>query len=219
MGAASAGPLFAYLPKEKRTHALNLDTLETTEVRWSTWGNQNAYGPLTMRTSPDGTLLVGHGGGWAGCEMAIFDGGTQKGTQKIPFWSFNGSFALPSADSQFVLVTGGKRFDRSIRETKIAGLDGAFLVPAIEPGYFLALANQSRHDAPGNAVPDDSLAVFSDERKLLFYVRGLDELKSRSDMSWEKRVHYYPKAGLLIGLNLVKNQVVLRPVRKPDQKD
>jgi hypothetical protein len=49
MGSASAGPLFVYLPNQKRTLALNLESMETTEVTWSHWGPRMAYGPLTDR--------------------------------------------------------------------------------------------------------------------------------------------------------------------------
>src|SRR5262249_10293347 len=46
MGSASPGPLFVYLPREKRTLSLDLDSLTTTEVRWTHWSPTNAYGPL-----------------------------------------------------------------------------------------------------------------------------------------------------------------------------
>jgi serine protease Do len=219
MGSASAGPLFAYLPKEKRTLAVNLDTLETTEVRWSHWAPNNAYGPLTMRTSPDGTWLVGHGGGWAGCEVAMFNEGQQVGSQpKIEFWSAQGSFALPSADGRLLFTSGGQILNRSFTPARVPELKGCFIVPAIEPGYFLSLPNQSNPgtDPPG-MLPDGSLTVYSEDRKPLFVLRGLEELKTKRAISWEKRVHYYPGAGLLICLDGSKDEIVLRRVKLAEQ--
>jgi hypothetical protein len=219
MGSASAGPLFAYLPREKRTLALNLDTLETTEVRWTNWGPNTACGPLTLRTSPDGTWLVGHGGGWVGCEVAVFKEGRQVGSHpKIEFWSAQGSFALPSADARFLFTSGGQILNRSFTAARVPGLNGSYIVPAVEPGYFLALANQSNPGTePSGMLPDGALTVYSEDRKPLFPLRGLDELKAKCDLSWEKRVHYYPRAGLLVSLDAANDQVVLRRVALADE--
>src|SRR5206468_3787694 len=94
MGSASAGPLFAYIAPEKRTLEMDLASLQTVEVGWRNWSPTNAYGPLHMRASPDGTLLVGWGGGWAGLDMAIFQEGRQQGS--VDKFAFSGgAFALP----------------------------------------------------------------------------------------------------------------------------
>jgi hypothetical protein len=218
MGCASAGPLFAYLPKEKRTLAVNLDTLETTEVRWSHWAPTNAYGPLTMRTSPDGTWLVGHGGGWAGCEVAMFSEGQQVGSNnKIEFVSIGpGAFALPSADGRFLFTPWGIH-NRSLTQAKVPELKGCYIVPAAEPGPFLALANEAYGANPKGMLADGSLTVYSEDRKPLFALRGLEELKTKSDLAWEKRIYYYPRAGLLICLDPGKDVLVLRRVSLAEQ--
>src|SRR5260370_22404649 len=144
-----------------------------------------------MRTSPDGTWLIGHGGGWAGCEVAFFKDGVQAGSNpKIEFWSAQGAFALPSADSRF-LFTSGAILNRALTLAKVPELKGAFLVPAAEPGYFLALAKQSNPGTdPSGLLDDGALTVYSDDRKPQFVLGGLDELKTKSTLSWEKRVHY-----------------------------
>jgi predicted Zn finger-like uncharacterized protein len=218
MGSASAGPLFAYLPKEKRTLAVNLDTLETTEVRWSHWAPTNAYGPLTMRTSPDGTWLVGHGGGWAGCEVAMFNEGQQVGSHnKIEFVSIGaGAFALPSADGRF-LFTPWAILNRSFTPSKVPEIKGCYIVPAAEPGPFFALANEAYGANPKGMLADGSLMVYSEDRRPLFALRGLEELKTKSDLAWEKRLHYYPRPGLLVSLDLGKDQIVLRRVKLAEQ--
>ncbi|MGA2259166.1 MAG: protein kinase, partial [Thermoguttaceae bacterium] len=103
MGSASTGTLFIYLPSEKRTLAMDIDSLSLaiTQVNWSNWSPTNAYGPLQMRAAPDGSVLIGWGGGWAGCELAFFDKGKQTGSNpNVGFWAFNGSFGLPSADGR-----------------------------------------------------------------------------------------------------------------------
>ena len=192
MGWASAGPLFVYLPGQKRTWALDLNSMKTMEVHWSHWGSRNAYGPLNMRVSPDGTMLIGWGGGWAGCEAATFSGGLQTGLHGIgPLCALNGTFALPSDDTRYIYTSQG------ITNRGFGPLNGPLgsIVPAVEPGYFLSL-----RPAPRNARTGSEAAVYTEDRKLLFFLKDLDELQTMAGLPWEKRVYYYPRAGLLVTL-------------------
>ncbi len=208
MGSASSGPLFVYLPREKRTLALDLTRLTTTEVRWNHWSPSNAYGPLHMRASPDGTLLLGWAGGWAGLDMAVFDGGTQVGAYDKFEFSL-GIFALPSADGRRVF-TPWAIVERNLTAKKVPGLVGrAYLVPAREPGYFLALHAEGSHGlpncpygkkAPANLPGVSRLGFYTDDARLLVTVNDYAELKEPSALYWEQRVHYYPRAGLLVTL-------------------
>ncbi len=220
MGSASAGPLFVYLPKEKRTLALDLGTLKTAEVRWTHWAPNNAYGPLNMRVSPDGTLLVGWGGGWAGCEVATFRGGRQVGSNpKIEFWSGGGEFALPTADGRLVL-TPWAVLDRAGTAAKEPGLKDAYLVPAVEPGFFLSFEKMGTVGAPPRAgQPPAGVAAYTDDRKRLFALAGLDELTADPALAWEKRVFYYPRSGLLVTLAAGNDRLVLRRMSLAEQLD
>lgn len=218
MGSASAGPLFVYLPKEKRTLAVDLGSLETAEVRWTNWAPTNAYGPLNMRSAPDGTRLIGWGGGWAGCEVAMFSDGEQVGSHaKIEFWAAEGTFALPSADGRFLFTPWGI-LNRAFVPTKAPELKGAYVVPAVEPGYFLSLAGQSNPGTEARTGQEaGEAAVYTEDRKQLFFLKGLDEIKVRADLPWEKRIYYYPRAGLLVTLGAEKDRLVLRRVSLADQ--
>jgi S1-C subfamily serine protease len=222
MGSASAGPLFVYLPREKRTLALELTGLTTTEVRWTHWSPSNAYGPLHMRASPDGTMLLGWAGGWAGMAMALFDGGKQVGVfDKFEFSL--GIFALPSADGRLIF-TPWAIVGRDLTPTKVPELQGkAYLVPAHEPGYFLALYSAGNRGlpnspygkkAPANLPPVSDVAFYTDDRKRLVALNEFNELKEGSALYWEQRVHYYPRAGLLVTLAKQANgdRLVLRNV-------
>jgi len=218
MGSASAGPLFVYLPREKRTLALALTDLQTTEVRWTHWSPTNAYGPLHMRASPDGTVLLGWSGGWAGMAMATFRDGQQVDVQDKFEFSM-GVFALPSADGRFIF-TPWAIVSRDLSAAKVPELKNAYLVPAHEPGYFLALHTAGNGGLPNSpygkgASPNlpavREVAVYSDDRKRLFALPDCDELKPGSAVYWEKRVHYYPRVGLLVTL-ADKNRLILRRV-------
>ena len=217
MGSASAGPLFIYLSDEKRTVMLELDTMAATDVHWSNWAPNNAYGPMDMRTSPDGSMLIGWGGGWAGCEVAFFNQGKQTGSNpNIEFWAYGGSFALPSADSRFIF-TPSAILSRAIAATKVPALGGAYIVPASEPGYFLALANVGAYDRVTDKLDSGQAAVYNYDHRLLFSLGGLDELKSGSHLRWEQRIHYYPLAGLLITIGGEQDRLIVRRVKLIDE--
>jgi hypothetical protein len=221
MGSASSGPLFLYLPREKRTLALDLTRLTTTEVHWNHWSPSGGYGPLHMRVSPDGTMLLGWSGGWAGMDMAIFDNGKQVGAyDKFEFSS--GVFALPSADARLIF-TPWAIVGRDLTAKKIPGLAGkAYLVPAHEAGYFLALhagttglpGSPPGKKAPANLPAVSHVAFYADDGHLVVTVSDIDELKDVSALYWEQRVHYYPRAGLLVTLakQPTADRVVLRRV-------
>jgi S1-C subfamily serine protease len=218
MGSASAGPLFVHLPKEKRTLALDLRSLETTEVRWLNWAPNNAYGPAEMRASSDGRMLIGWGGGWVGCDVAVLkDGHYETVNAKIEFWGVAGTFALPSVDGRF-LYTSWAILDRAFNPAKMPELKNATVVPAAEPGYFLALPNTCNPGSPPpNAQAQGEMVVYTEDRKQLFFLRGLEELKAVIDLPWEKRVHYYPLAGLLVTLGVGKEYLAVRKLDLADQ--
>jgi hypothetical protein len=220
MGSASTGPLFVYLPREKRTQALDLKSLKTTEVSWTHWASNSAYGPLNMRASPDNSMLIGWGGGWAGLDVATFSEGRQVGKHdKLPF--SGGAFALPSADAQFVFTSGGIA-NRAFNVAKMPGLEKSYLVPAVEPGYFLALHNV--RDLPiyardVNLPGVNGISVYSEDRKRLFTLDDCDELKTGSKIHWEKGIHYYPQGGLLVTLGSEKDRLILRWIDLVEQLD
>jgi predicted Zn finger-like uncharacterized protein len=213
MGSASLGPLFVYHPREKRTLAMDPQSLAILEVRWTHWAPTNAYGPLNMRASPDGSMLVGWGGGWAGLDVALFNDGQQVGNHdKLPF--SGGMFALPSADGQFLYTPWGIA-NRSFHLAKVPGLERDYLMPAVEPGYFLAL--RCTRDLPlysgeVRLPPVSEVSVYTDDRKRLFSLRDCEELKADSNLHWEKCIHYYPKAGLLATLGGDSDRIILRHI-------
>jgi hypothetical protein len=218
MGSDSAGPLFAYIPKEKRTLALDLKTLKTTEVIWSHWSPTNAYGPLAMRASPDGTVLLGWGGGWGGLEMAVVkDGKVTASPSKFEF--SGGAFALTSADGKFIFTPWAVTDRQTQAQFKVPALQKAYLVPSHEPGFFLALPT-ANGQAPafkqlgGKEVlnPVTSLVLYSDDRQALFTLPACEEVLEGNDLPFEKRVHYFPTTGVLVTLSTDKSYLVRRHI-------
>ena len=216
MGSASNGPLFIYLPGQKRTLALNPATLETWEVHWKHWGARDAYGPLHMRAAPDGNMLIGWSGGWAGAEMAFFRGGLQTGSDNGIEFSM-GLFALPSADGRR-LFTPWAIVNRDGGVIKPVEFANTYRVPAHEPGFFIALHSTGRYpeasfaNEPTPHLPAVSqVVVYTDDGRKLFPLTGIDGMGAGAGLFWERRMHYYPRAGLLAVL-IAPDRLLLRRV-------
>jgi hypothetical protein len=150
--------------------------------------------------------------------VATFNDGLQVGSNpKIEFWAADGTFALPSADARFLFTPWGI-LNRAFTQAKVPELKGAYVVPAVEPGYFLALANVCNPGAPPpKAQAVGEAAVYTEDRKQLFFLRGLDELKVKAELPWEKRLHYYPRAGLLLTVGAEGDRLLLRRVNLAEQ--
>jgi hypothetical protein len=204
MGSASSGPLFVYMDYEKRTVALDPATMQTIEVLWKHWGPRGAYGPLQMQATPNGAALVGWGG-WAGIEVAAFQQGRQLGSLENTDYRQK-AFALPSADGRFLLTPAGIA-SRGGGGARAVPLERAYLVPAHEPGFFVALPTEGRRELPGAPgrggkvdLPPVSQAVFcTEDGQPVFTLKG-DDWQAGSNLSWEKCVHYYPRTRLLVTL-------------------
>jgi hypothetical protein len=162
-------------------------------------------------------MLIGWAGGWAGCEVAFFNRGKQTGSNpNVEYWAYDGSFALPSADGRFI-YTPFAILSRALTATKVPALSGAYLVPAAEAGYFLALANVGGYGKVSNKLESGQTGVYNDDRRLLFVLRGLDELRTGSNLPWEKRIYYFPRAGLLVTLGAEQDRLILRRVKLVDE--
>ena len=112
-------------------------------------------------------------------------------------------FILPSADGKRIFTPRGI-VGPDLITTKFPELKNAYLVPAREPGYFLAFRGKGDRDLPHfsrnkkvklPAVRD--VVVSTEDGKQVFLMEH-EEWNTVSDLGWEKRTHYYPSAKLLI---------------------
>ena len=217
-GYSSTGPVFIYLPREKRTLALNTKTFKVSEITWPHFGPRNAYGPLAMRSSPDGSMLLGYGGGWGGLARILFENGEPKDvTDKIAF--SGGLFALPSVDAKWIYVPHGI-FSRNLARAELPEQQNRYIVPAMEPGYFLVMAPTGRQLAVWKnnrvnltAVKDPE--VYTEDRRKRFVLPKMEELRTGNLLSWEHRIFYFPRAGMLVTISGEADQVIFRRVELP----
>jgi hypothetical protein len=181
-------------------------------VRWNHFGPNNAYGPRQMRASPDGSVLLGWDGGWAGLEVATFKKGKQVDARDRFEFSM-GLFALPSADARYIF-TPWAIANRQLEPAKVAGLKDHYLLPTHEGGFFLALDCPGLHDAVrrdnGRLPTPEYVKLYTTERKKLYTLPQCKEWDGGSDLPWEKRLHYFPAAGLLVSLATGNDKLVLR---------
>ncbi|MSQ93659.1 MAG: hypothetical protein EXR98_03785 [Gemmataceae bacterium] len=212
MGSNSLGPIYGYL-LSKRTFAIDLPRLTVRDVHWSRWSPTNAYGPLSLRATADGRTILGHGGGWAGLELARFEMGKQVETQGQPGFSA-GSFGNISEDGQTFYIPG-LTILRGAKPVTVT--TQGFCLPAREPGFFLSLNTnypQTWFQAQGGWPGASEATLYTDNPARLVKLPELPELQLGTKVPWEKIVHYYPRAGLLITLHPDKEQskLVLRPI-------
>lgn len=207
MASAKEGPLFVYLPKEFRTHSLNLQTMSVTEIPWSNWGPHKGPGPNNIRTTPDGSVLAGFG---ANTERLTMKDGKPYG-QGV-FMSSSHSPGSLSTDGKWI-YTNWAIYAANGVGAKIPDHDKAYFVAPHEPGYFLVLFRSERqmYKRDGQVYPDamQDPIVFSDSRQRLFVIPDCDEFRKPNKLSWEQRIHYYPRAGVLVTISGDADELIL----------
>ena len=106
----------------------------------------------------------------------------------------------------------------ALTASQMPALHGAYFVPAAEPGYFLALENiVGGYNKTNDRLDSGQAGVYNDDRRPLFVFRGLDELKTAANLPWDKRIYYYPRAGLLMTLGGEQDRLILRRVKLVDE--
>jgi hypothetical protein len=207
MGSASEGPLFLSVRQGGTTLILDLTIEAAREGKWNHWSAaRHTPGPANLRAAPDGSVLAAWGGGgWAGLEVMSLDRGKQTGVKELPFTQ--GAFALPSADGTRVYTPWGIESTRGAATLKLDKLADAYLVPAHEPGCFVALYKDSQAQ-PGSDSIYGQLVIFQDNGQPLLTLEDGD-WKTKCDLIPEKRVHYYPSSRLLVTIADNK-RIVLR---------
>ncbi len=212
MGCNGTGPLLLFVGGkfvgwDVDRMALIVDMDQTGlggDIRWD----------FQARISADGqTLTVWHGG-ISGQQYGLIR--LRKPNNKVSrspdAHSFNGHWAMPSADGSLVFRFGAGIYDGD--DMQIIAADrfkGAVLVPTEDPRFFLAVREETRDT---NSVAICACA----DRVPVFTVGGVEKMTGSSlNSNWvrvnnEPRVHYLPSANVLVDLPESNDRVVLRPL-------
>lgn len=165
-----------------------------------------------MRASANGTVLVGHGGGWAGLEFATFARGKQTGTKDSLQFRL-GAFALPTPDGQSIYTP--KDIFAVDGSSVSTPTKSAYFVPAHEPDHVLALNCAKPLDSLSQVSkahqPITSVNVYENNKKTKQFGK-CPELNFASEMAWDKRCHYYPSRQLLV--SITDTRIVVRQAPK-----
>jgi mono/diheme cytochrome c family protein len=166
------------------------------------------------RISADGqTLTVWHGG-ISGQQYGLVH--LRKPNNKVSrspdAHSFNGHWAMPSADGSLVFRFGAGIYDGDDMQILAADrFKGAVLVPTEDPRFFLAVREETRDT--------NTVAICaSSDRVPVFTLRGVEKMTGSSlNSNWvrvnnEPRIHYLSSANVLVNLPESNDRVVLRPL-------
>jgi hypothetical protein len=206
MGSASAVPLVVSQRKLKRTLSIDLASGAVTELHWTNWRPNNAWGPAELSCTPDGSIVIGWGGGWSGMETITMRQGRQvANSDKFEFY---GDFALPSADGVRLFTPQAVVNLRDLSARKIELLKNAYQVPARDADYFVALySGRWKSETARKDTPICQLVFCREDAKPVFTLEE-GEWQNVTGLPWEKCVHYYPGLKLLVCLD--KERLVLR---------
>jgi serine/threonine protein kinase/mono/diheme cytochrome c family protein len=210
MGCNGAGPLLLFVggkfvgwDVDKMTPIADMDDKGLGgDMRWD----------FQARISADGqTLTVWHGG-ISGQQYGLVR--LRKPNNKVSrspdAHSFNGHWAMPSADGSLVFRFGAGIYDGDDMQVLAADrFKGAVLVSTEDPRFFLAVREETRDT--------NTVAICaSADRVPMFTVGGVEKMTGSSlNSNWvrvnnEPRVHYLPSANVLVNLPESNDRVVLR---------
>ncbi|QEL14218.1 hypothetical protein [Limnoglobus roseus] len=184
-------------------------------LNWSHFGPTNAWGPVELRISHTGTLLVGWGGGYAGLEAAVIRG------VRADVWEDQYKYgpvpwAMPSADGQYIYLSAGQ-LTRTMTFAGGQKKDQPYTFPAVDPGFYLtapaseALA-EGKGDRPVTRNSHGSgamreVTLYTADNQQVVSVKA-DVLNVKMDLPPEKRVFFYNAASMLVRVGGPKKTTV-----------
>jgi len=160
---------------------------------------------------------LSHGGRSIGDLIADFRDGRQAPNQVLDSWWSKGKGGFyPSADGQLVVGPRGV-MNRSSHLAEVNVSEDTELIPALEPGFVVALLAVHRHP-DGDIRGPKKAVVFGENLRQLFTLRGPETLAENS-LPWDKRVFYYPRSGLLVTVENNADRLILRRADLAEELD
>ena len=209
MGCDSDGPLALWAGKD----VLFYDVQRMAPLKVTSKGLPGGWdGKFELRASADGKTFVGWTPGLTGQSYGVLRVNDGKTTAKSTpdGHDFNGHWALPAADGSLLFRFGPGVYDRDLRPLAPDGFQGAVLLPAEDPRFFLAVRGQDKdHDRVSICTNAD--------RRILFTVPDVGRMtRSTLNSNWghfngEPRARYLPSANVLVILPDRGDRVEVHP--------
>ncbi len=218
LGAAGNGPLL--LIGDKQAEWFDLANLEPLEIQGPMFGGRGNYG-LCVHVSAAGRTFaaIPTGYGPVGYSVVHLEG---RRTTQVPFSSTSNAirWAQPSADGHLLLLPGGEVFNRNGRPIAAKWLDGAAVIPSLDPSYLVAVRVDQR-DSEGKPMAKLTVCSTADCQPL-FTATGFEEIVPARINSWHDiagalrmgnqwRVQLVPKENLLVTMPSDNRTIVIRP--------
>ena len=205
MGYDAGGPLVVV--GSKASFILDPDTLGRVDgLPWAGPGNDGA--PTDVAMSADGHTAVAYGfPGWAGSWCVVFSGNRVVGRNSGGYMHYNDLILPPDGSRIFDSMDAGKIFSPDYKsEIHLEDLPG-YAFPSYDPAYFVAFNEKNARDSGGKS----RLVICSvSDRRPVVTLNNLAELEGTAPVKHHERVHFIPKANLLVTVADGGDQVVLR---------
>ena len=209
MGCAGAGPLLLLSGRE--TFLWDVDKMKVLSLKGKLLAAAD-IGGYDLRASADGQTFVGWTTGITGQHFSVMalDGPSTRLITTPDDYSYNGMWALPSADGSLLLIYDGTVYDGQMKKLSAAALKGSALLPTADPRYLLSV----RAGAGGQT--SDVSVCSTGGLESLSTITGLEPVcRSMLPTNWghfagEPRVRYLPQSKLLVTIPESNDRVAVR---------
>jgi hypothetical protein len=225
MGWASTGPLLVM--ERAGPKFMDPETLKPAEITvgalGTNWVPHPQY-PLAVRAGADGTSFAAWQPGISpmGVRMMNLVGKTATGRYKHD----SAGILLPSFDGSLLFTASGV-LDGDLKPVSEDSTRNSICLPSYHPAYFISIPRSDNY-FPRNQRPKPSLiSVYTTaDYKLLFNLQTDDNFgvtpwsangRNEGALSYEKRLHFFPAANLLVTVAQSRDALQLRRLRIADE--
>lgn len=210
MGCNSRGPLLLWTGG--RVLFFDVERMEPLAIESEFLNDQSQWG-FELRVSADGQTFVGWTPGISSmryCAMQLH--GRKAAFKGSPdAHSFNGHWAMPSADASLFFRHGARIYTADMKILAADGFFGSVLLPTEDPRFFVSLRRQTNQK-------DEVAICAAADRRPLFTLPNLEQMTtSLISTQWglvggEPRIHYRPSANVSITLPDSNDRILVRPL-------
>jgi hypothetical protein len=226
-GYASAGPVMLMTrngPRFLDVNTLKLVDFKSDESRLGNWRPHPQY-PLEVRCSADGSE-------YAAWEPGLSPSGirtlTVEGSSLHSRYEHNSAGVLLPSNDGSLLFTSSGIYSADLKPISAEQFKDTFCIPSYHPSYFLGIRfgenggvrkpRTSGSSRNGNNGPAASVSIYATgDKRLLITLPNFDELSRGQQNGWrseglpfEKRIHFFPNANLILTVTDTRDELVLR---------
>jgi hypothetical protein len=217
MGSASKGPVLLWTGGKVAFR--DLESMQPLEVKGDVMNGDKTY-DFRLRVSADGQTFMGWHNGIGPTTFGLMrlDGPQVTLLQTPDAFSFNGRWAVPSADGSLVFRYGSGVYSADLKVVSGELFKESVLMPTEDPRFFLALRGLNK---PASEV---SICTAADRRSV-YTIKDLEKTDpGTTAVEWglfqgEPRFRYVPSANVFLTIPDSNDKVIVRPFNLTEALD